>query len=117
MERANRFLQLYNRLVDGLRNMPSTDRGASFPRLVDQAAEVNAVVRKVKDRLKDYGDLRNAIVHHRAYPAEVIAEPLEETVQRLEKVVAAILAPTLLIPIFQRSIRCFSPNDPLVTAL
>jgi len=67
--------------------------------------------------LKDYGDLRNTIVHHRSYPREIIAEPTEVTLVRFAEVVRHVLSPERLIPSFQKDVQCFSPSDQLVSVL
>lgn len=100
-----------------MRGLTGLGVDASFSQLVDCASGKNAAVRMEGARLKDYGDLRNAIVHHRAYPREIIAEPSEEVVARFRKVVESVLSPKLLIPTFQREVKCFAPNDPLAEAL
>ncbi|MGH2395630.1 MAG: hypothetical protein ACRDFW_01300 [bacterium] len=117
MERANEFIGLYNRLSEHLKVIAGVDSTVQFAQLVALAARKNSAVRRMADRLKDYGDLRNAIVHHRAYPHEVIAEPTEATVSRLAGIVQDIFSPRKLIPAFQKEIHCFSPRDMLITAL
>jgi hypothetical protein len=117
MDRANQFIQLYNATADYLRDVSGHDGGDNFSELVDRAAQVSAAVRKEAGNLKAYGRLRNAIIHFKNYPEEIIAEPTEETLGRFKAIVRKVLSPKGLVPTFQKTIRCFSPEDTLVSAL
>lgn len=117
MDRANEFILLYNEISDYLRQIAGPDGGDSFSDLVERAARDSSAVRKEADRLKAYGRFRNAIIHYRTYPEEIIAEPTEETLTRFRDIVEKVLSPKGLIPTFQKDIFCFSPDEPLLTAL
>ncbi|MCL4553311.1 MAG: hypothetical protein M1305_07165 [Candidatus Marsarchaeota archaeon] len=117
MDRANEFILLYNEISDYLRQIAGPDGSDNFSELVDRAARDNSAVRREAARLKAYGRFRNAIIHYRTYPEEIIAEPTEETLTRFRDIVQKVLSPKGLIPTFQKEIQCFSPNEPLITAL
>lgn len=67
-------------------------------------------------RVRKYGDLRNAIVHDRGYPTQVIAEPSEEALHRFETIVAQNMNPKRL-DAFSRKLHCFSTSDQLISGL
>jgi CBS domain-containing protein len=117
MSRAEEFIELYNRLSDHLTQITDRDDGYSFSALLDLAGERSSAVRAEARRLKDYGDLRNAIVHHRAYPREVIAEPTARAVEEFASIVDRVISPRRLIPTFSVDIRPFQPEERLVDAL
>lgn len=117
MDRAAQFIQLYNQMSDYLRRVVDTDQRTTFSALVAEAAKNDAAVRAVADRLKEYADLRNAIVHHRDYPATVIAEPSAEALADFAAIVRQALAPRRLLPAFERAVRVFASGEPLVQAL
>jgi len=117
MSRAKGFIRSYNEIADYMRRLTGLGMDASFSKLVDRAAEKNAAIRAEAVRLKDYSELRNAIVHHRTYPEEIIAEPSEEALARFRAVVHTVLSPKRLIPTFQRPVRCFLLSDPLAEVL
>ena len=79
---------------------------------VDRGAD-----RHVRDRLIDYGQLRNVIIQSDAYPEETIAEPNEETVQEFSRIVSLVMSPPRLNPTFQQAVQCFAPDDPAIQAL
>jgi len=116
-ERAAEFVQMFNQTVEHLRKVTGLDKGVSFPQMLAIAARKDPVVRRHAIRLREYGDLRNAIVHHSSYPEEVIADPTEETMARFRGIVQNLTAPKLLLPMFRKAIKCFSPDDRLADAL
>jgi hypothetical protein len=118
MNRGDEFINLYNRLDSHLRSLAELDRTASFMAVVDTLARGgNAVIRSYKDALREFGELRNAIVHDRVFPSRVIAEPLPEVLAQLQRVVEDVIQPEHLIPRFQRTIKLFGPDDPLTEAI
>jgi len=117
MDRAGEFIQLFNQLVDHLRNSLGVDRGVNYPQMINLASRRDPIVRRNAIRLREFGELRNAIVHHMSYPEEVIAEPSEGAVKRFKQIVENITAPKLLLPTFRKPVKCFSPDDRLLDAL
>lgn len=114
---AKEFLKLYNELTDYLRVITRADRSVPYTKLVDRAAEIDAPTKRVSNRLKDYGDLRNAIVHHREYPEEIIAEPINDAVIQFRTIVEEIRSPKKVIPTFERTVQTFAASEPLAKAL
>jgi len=111
---ADRFLKAYNQIDDNLRELLGIERGRwGFAYVVDQAAKRHSVVRRYADDLKEYGALRNAIVHDRDYPTRVIAEPHIEVVETLERLVTVILNPPRVFPLFSRDVRRLEADDPV----
>ncbi len=117
MDRAQQFIQLYNQLSRYLREHSDSDSNLPFYQLIRVVATTNSTVRRYLADLKEYGDLRNAIVHNQTYPQEVIAEPTEATIAQFTRIVTNITAPKRVIPTFQRTVRVFSPEDSLLEAL
>jgi hypothetical protein len=74
MTYSGRFLNASAPIEKHLRTIVDGERYVTFAALVDKASAGSAVVRRYRDDLREYGDLRNAIVHERSdgYP---IAEP------------------------------------------
>jgi hypothetical protein len=116
MRRADRFIELHNQLSAHLIEITGERHSPPFYRLVDQAANRSDTVRREAARLREYGDLRNVIVHNRSYPEEIIAEPTEETLARFSDIVRRIIAPKRLDS-YRKQIKVFSTEDKLVTAL
>ena len=117
MERSGEFIRLYNEMVEHMRRVTGADRNINFPQLVAMASRRDPVIKKYGLHLREYGNLRNSIVHHSGFPEEIMAVPSEATIERFREIVANITAPKTLIPAYKKDIRCFNPDDKLVEAL
>lgn len=67
-------------------------------------------IKTYEDDLKEFADLRNAIVHERC-GGEPIAEPHYKTVIQLEKIRDYITAPPTVEPIFFNDVITCKPDD------
>ena len=92
---AKRFINAYNRLDQGLRDIYSIKRSLNYSDMIRKVASVNTVVQKFEEDLIDYGRLRNAIVHGSS--EEIIAEPNYFVVEKLEKIARLINTPPKVI--------------------
>jgi len=116
MRKSEQFLDTYALLEKHLRAEAKLDRCASFYQLVDRAAGAKSSVRRFKDDLKEYADLRNAIVHERS-DGHVIAEPHERAVQGIARILEALTRPPKVIPMFQRRVVGRSLQDTIGSAV
>jgi CBS domain-containing protein len=114
---AEELLRLLNQIDERLKQRVRSHEGRGFMMRLDIAARADPVLARYKDDLREYSELRNAIVHYQGFPTEVLAEPTEEALQRLRRIVEQILDPPRLVPTFASSVRCFSADDPLLDAL
>lgn len=113
MDRHATFIGLYNQLADHLIELTGANEFERFYRLIDMAAEKNAAVKHHAQQLKKYGDFRNVIEHNN----EFFDEPGDATLARFQTLTKNILSPEPLLPTFQKNVHCFSPNEPLGSAL
>ena len=88
---AERFITAYNRLDKTIRDIYNFKPALTFSDVIRKASEVNYVVKKYEDDLIDYGRLRNAIVHRSN--DQTIAEPHDEVVETMEKIVRLVTSP------------------------
>ncbi len=116
---ADRFLTAYNDIDKWLRKIAKVDRNLSFASVVDIVSDakkcphgLNAVVKHYSHDLKEFGDLRNAIVHHYRND-EIIATPCLKAVKELEAIRDHLLNPPQVYPKFGRAVLQCSPNDPI----
>lgn len=98
------FIQIFAQIEAWLRKEARADRATSFYQLVERVASQDRSVLRYKDDLKEFADLRNAIVHERT-DGHVIAEPNDRAVKDFERIRAALLSPPAVIPLFQRSVQ------------
>jgi len=92
---AKRFINAYNRLDQGLRDIYSIKRTLNYSDMIRKVATVNTVVKKFEEDLVNYGRLRNAIVHDNG--DEIIAEPNTAVVEKLEKIARLINTPPKVV--------------------
>ncbi|HOB08808.1 MAG: CBS domain-containing protein [Limnochordia bacterium] len=84
-ENSRRFLNAFVGIEQALGKIVRNKRHVPFYQLVDLAAKADPFIREIALELKEYGDLRNAIVHERI-DDQPIAEPHMSVVERLEQI-------------------------------
>lgn len=109
---SDRFLAAFSGIERKLRQIAGSDRGASFYALVDRAALQSRAVRQFRIDLKEYADLRNAIVHERG-DGRAIAEPHEATVAALEEIRRVLDDPPRVLQILRVAVQSCSGDDPV----
>jgi CBS domain-containing protein len=112
-----RFLDAFQRIEKHLKNQSKAadTHRTTFYELVDSAAERDSAVRRYRIDLKEFADLRNAIVHERI-GGEPIAEPHMQTVIALETILSQVSAPPSLRSRFAKAVVYCSPSDPISSA-
>lgn len=113
--RSDRFLVAFARAEEALEDLLGSGSGNSFRWLVRQAAKRDPLVRSAEDDLMELSELRNAIVHDRG-GGYVVAEPHEETVERLEKIVELIVDPPRIDEVMSRPVKTCRPDEPVAEA-
>lgn len=117
LERGIEFVRLYNELDHAVKKIVNEKGSVPFWKRLRMAAKKHPYIRRNLDELLEIHELRNAIVHHRSYPAEIIAIPTVEIVELLEAVVNGLNSPAQVMPTFKRQIHVFSPTSPLQESL
>lgn len=112
MSRADRFLGAFSAIERRLRVIAEADRGASFYALVDRAGQRSRAVLQFGVDLKEYADLRNAIVHERG-DGRPIADPREETVTAIEVIQKVLEDPPRLLQVLKVSVQSCGSADPI----
>ena len=113
--RADRFLVAFARAEGALEDLLGAGSGNSFRWLVRQAAKRDPLVRSVEDDLLELSELRNAIVHDRG-GGYVVAEPHQDAVDRLEKIVDLIVDPPRVEEVMSQPVVTCGPGDPVADA-
>lgn len=104
------FLFAFNRIEKFLHSLKEEHGYVPFYQLVRNAEKSNAVVRKYKNDLLELADLRNAIVHERTDPHYTIAEPHDETVERILLIEKELTEPKTVIPYFSKKVHSFQAD-------
>ncbi|WP_042149465.1 CBS domain-containing protein [Paucisalibacillus sp. EB02] len=114
---SERFITAFNRIDKAMDAELNNSRGIGFSKAVRILTKYNAVVRRYKDELLEFAELRNAIVHNRIDTGVVIAEPHDSIVEQIEQIEREITSPQLVIPSFEKKVHQFDMNDSLSSLL
>ncbi|MGE0929551.1 CBS domain-containing protein [Peijinzhouia sedimentorum] len=113
---AQKFLDCYNELDKAFtRQLNQTDY-MTFSQKIRELVLKNSVVRRYKDDLIQLGSLRNAI-SHQSKGGVPIAEPYQETVDLIEKILLEFNNPLKVIPKFQFEIFTVTKESYLINLL
>lgn len=112
---SRRFLNAFIVIEQALEKIVQNKSYKPFYQLVDAGARIDPFVQDISIELKEYGDLRNAIVHERIND-EPIAEPHYEVVLRLEKIGDLLQSPPKVEEHFIRKVVTCSCDEPLSEA-
>ena len=115
-ERTEAFLTIFNELEQFLRDSTNSGRNVPFGGLIGRSSDSNAAVRTYHRDLREWADLRNAVVHEHPR-GQVIAEITPEALAEFQHVAGVIMAPPRVFPHFRRDVRVFKESDPLTEAV
>jgi predicted transcriptional regulator len=111
MRTSDQFIDCYNRVDKHLNIVGGFDSATNFSQKVKALSIKDSTIRKFKDELLSYGELRNAIVHNPKIGDEPIAEPHIDTLSQLERIYKEITNPPKVIPKFQGEVLGAQGND------
>jgi CBS domain-containing protein len=115
--RALQFLRIYNELDTFLRAQVATSVRLPFGRLVDNYAQTHPGLSAWVWEVKSFAELRNAIVHGRDFPPEVIAEPTSQAVDRFGELRDQVTRPPPVLSVSTRKPEVFPADASLSAAL
>jgi predicted transcriptional regulator len=114
---SDRFITAFNRIDKAMDAELSNSKGIGFSKAVRILTKYNAIVRRYKDDLLEFAELRNAIVHNRIDTGQVIAEPHDAIVEQIEQIESEITSPKLVMPKFEKQVHVFKSKDSLSSLL
>jgi len=110
---SDKFIVSYNRIDQLMKDLLGTNEHMAFFRLIDFAKKKNAIIRRYEADLREFGDLRNAIIHHRTSLEYAIAEPHDDVVKKMEEIEGALAKPITVAQMFQTNVTIFQETDSL----
>lgn len=114
--RAERFLNAYSVIEREMKKTLSLNDHRRFFELVDKSARVNPVIKRYRFDLREYSELRNAIVHGRS-GGEIIAVPTTEVVEKIERIASLLIEPPKVAPLFLKEVLTLAVNYPIARAI
>lgn len=110
--RAVPFLAAFNDIEAFLRTALDAKKTDSFNWMVSKAEKKNIVTTAQANDLKEYAGLRNAISHGEYQDFRPIAEPLQETVEDIERIRDQLLHPAVALEVLgHQEVITFHPDD------
>jgi predicted transcriptional regulator len=113
--KSKRFLDAFEIIRHHLIKITKKDSSAGFNNLLCESSRISIPVKRYKTDLKEYADLRNAIIHE-SPDKHVIAEPHIDAVEDIEKIASNITMPPKVIPLFKRNVIILKPSDSVAEA-
>ena len=113
---AERFLNAYSAIEHEMERILNLKEHRRFFELIERSARVNPVIERFRFDLKEYSELRNAIVHDRS-GGEIIAVPIDEVVAKIERIAELLLEPPKVAPLFLKEVLTFSVSHPVSRAI
>ncbi len=93
---TSRYLDSFATIEKQLRRMLDANKYTTFTELVERAVSRDRSVRRLRDQLKTFCELRNFLVHE--YKSQQpLAVPSESTVLRIEIIRDKLLSPVRLV--------------------
>lgn len=115
MLNSEKFLKAFNS-IEGYLRKKLGNKKLRFYELVDLAAKSKPGVRRFENDLKEFGDLRNAIVHDSG-GGYIIAEPNDRAVKEIERIKSLLLNPPKMIPLFKTNVFTLTISNPISDAV
>ncbi|MFD1030010.1 CBS domain-containing protein [Metaplanococcus flavidus] len=112
-QNSERFLIAFNKIEKIMKGMIDRNDHVSFFTAIELSKKEHAAIRKYEDDLREFGDLRNAIVHHRTATEFVIAKPHTEIVELIEHIENLLSRPITVGTSFARQVHIFNSDDTL----
>lgn len=89
---ASRFLDAYAELETILARLANETKYVPFSQLLSRLSNKNRIINHNLQTLREYNELRNAIVHMRGDNREIIAEPCDSVVENIERILRLLKA-------------------------
>lgn len=96
MPSAEIFLDIFTDIEKYLRKQSGSDTSKSFTSIVSDLSYNNRLIKYYSQALKDFADLRNAIIHSPRSGGKPIADPREDVISEIRLVAQKIINPVLV---------------------
>ena len=113
LDRCEEFLTSFNQIENKLREVLKEDERTDFSRLVTRYIDQRKSWQNDRQKLFNFANLRNALVHQRSQPYQYSAIPTEQTLTEIERLRDRLVNPQKAIPTFERKVETLSPEKSL----
>ncbi len=116
MTNAERFLDAYAVIERRMREIIRETRYTSFSQLLHNCASRNQIIAMNQQSLREYNELRNAIVHQRGTENEIIAEPADSVTQDIERIARLLCMDENVMNYVTKPVRVVSLQEDIMDA-
>ncbi|MCB2194387.1 MAG: CBS domain-containing protein [Bacteroidetes bacterium] len=116
MTNAERFLDIFNQIEKHLKSKFNNGYYLPFGDLVRKGSAKEGVIKRFREELFVYSDLRNVLVHNQRVNGRMIAEPLDDVLTNMESILENIAHPEKVSKFKKKVHYCFT-DDHLSKAL
>lgn len=116
MSNAERFLDAYISIENALSRIARESRYVPFARLLGRCAKTNKIVAINEQSLREYNELRNAIVHDRGKANEIIAEPCDSVTNDIERIASLLNEDANILSFASSPVRTVRSDEDIVEA-
>ena len=113
---AQRFLDAYARIEKILYEIIRETKYVPFSQMITRASRENLIISARANDLRQYHELRNAIVHNRGRENEVIAEPCDSVTDDIEKIADMLESKHELLSIASSPVIAVGKDDSISSA-
>jgi len=115
-QNAEKFLDTFNQIEKHLKSKFNNGYYMPFSDLVRKASAKEGVVKRYREDLFVYSDLRNVLVHNSRINGRIIAEPLNAIIEKIELIWYQVQHPERVSKYKKKVHYCFT-DDKLLKAL
>ena len=113
---AEKFLDTFNYIEKHLKSKYNNGYYMPFGDLIRKASAKEGVIKRYREDLFVYSDLRNVLVHNSRINGKIIAEPLDDVIENIEQIWNQIQHPEKVSKFKKKVHYCFT-DDKLSKAL
>jgi len=116
MLNSEKFLNAFHSIEQYLQKQAGFSQKKPFHELTDNVAKSNPMVRYYSNDLKEFAELRNAIVHDRG-GGFIIAEPNDWSLNQIDRIKSILLQPPKTFPLFKTDVIALQVSDSIDMAV
>lgn len=113
---AERFLDAYAQLEAKMTSLCRETKYVPFSQLLSRLASKNRIISINQESLREYSELRNALVHMRGDYQEIIAEPCDSVTEDIERITQALMSEDSILNYACKPVKTVKKTDTILDA-
>lgn len=113
---ADRFLDAHAFIERRMNEIYRGGRYTAFSQLLVRCSRMNRVIQYNMEALREYNELRNAIVHQRGRTNEIIAQPTDTVTEDIERIARLLEKDDSILTFASKPVKVLKPTDSITYA-